>query len=97
MTKNFPGVRKRECTSQGKKDIYFSIRYTVNGKQYEEPIGFKSLGWTAEKAYHILGDLKQHIKAGTAFSLKEIANQQQSKNKEIVERNKKDSILIRPS
>jgi len=92
MTKNFPGVRKRECVSQGKKDIYFSIRYTVNGKQYEEPIGFKSLGWTAEKAYHILGDLKQRIKAGTAFSLKEIAQQQQKKNNELLERNKRNCI-----
>lgn len=92
MVKNFPGVRKRECTTHGKKDSYFSIRYTVKGKQKEEAVGLKSLGWTGEKAYHILGQLKQHIKLGTAYSLKEMEELEQEKRQAVLEKKKQDSI-----
>ena len=69
MVKSFPGVRVKNCTHGGKKDIYFTIRYTRNGKQYEEGIGYKSEGFTAENAFDILRELKQDIKNGRALSL----------------------------
>ncbi len=71
MVKSFPGVRVKNCTHGGKKDIYFAIRYTRNGKQYEEGIGYKSDGFTAENAFDILRELKQDIKNGRALSLRD--------------------------
>lgn len=77
MVKSFPGVRTKECIRNNKKDIYFSIRYTRNGKQYEESIGYKSEGFTAAQAYEILSELKRDIKTGKALSLKEKAEQRE--------------------
>lgn len=75
MVKSFPGVRTKECIRNNKKDIYFSIRYTRNGKQYEESIGYKSEGFTAAQAYEILSELKRDIKTGKALSLREKTEQ----------------------
>lgn len=77
MVKSFPGVRTKECIRNNKKDVYFSIRYTRNGKQYEESIGYKSEGFTAAQAYEILSELKRDIKTGKALSLKEKAEQRE--------------------
>lgn len=77
MVKSFPGVRTKECIRNGRKDIYFSIRYTRSGKQYEESIGYKSEGFTAVQAYEILSELKRDIKTGKALSLKEKAEQRE--------------------
>lgn len=77
MAKSFPGVRTKECIRNNKKDVYFSIRYTRNGKQYEESIGYKSEGFTAAQAYEILSELKRDIKTGKALSLKEKAEQRE--------------------
>ena len=95
MFHKFPGVRQKERSSPdtNKKDIYFYIRYTVNGKQREESIGKKSEGWTAQKAYEILCKLKQQIKNGTAFSLKEINKQEQTKREQLLEAKQKEKTL----
>lgn len=77
MVKSFPGVRTKECIRNNKKDIYFSIRYTRNGKQYEESIGYKSDGFTAAQAYEILSELKRDIKTGKALSLREKTEQRE--------------------
>lgn len=77
MVKSFPGVRTANRIRNGRKDIYFSIRYTRNGKQYEEGIGYKSDGFTAEKAYEILKELKNDIKDFKAISLRDKANQRE--------------------
>ena len=77
MVKSFPGVRTKECIRNNRKDIYFSIRYTRNGKQYEESIGYKSDGFTAAQAYEILSELKRDIKTGKALSLREKTEQRE--------------------
>ena len=77
MVKSFPGVRTKECIRNNKKDIYFSICYTRNGKQYEESIGYKSEGFTAAQAYEILSELKRDIKTGKALSLREKTEQRE--------------------
>lgn len=77
MVKSFPGVRTKECIRNNKKDIYFSIRYTRNGKQYAESIGYKSEGFTAAQAYEILSELKRDIKTGKALSLREKTEQRE--------------------
>lgn len=52
-------------------DVYFSIRYRRNGKQFEEGIGWKSDGYTTKKVFDELQILRQDIKAGRALSLKD--------------------------
>ncbi len=45
---------------KGKRDQYFSIRHTVDGKQIEEGYGWASKGRTAEKAYKIYLELDEN-------------------------------------
>lgn len=83
MKSKFPGVRAKEVLNhiKNKKDIYFSIRYTINGKRYEEAVGWKSEGYTQEDVYQILCNLKKDINAGKAFSYKEQKEQRQQAKK----------------
>ena len=82
MANKFQGVRTQERKNRkGKKDIYFSIRYTRNGKQYEEGIGYKSEGYSAKEAYEILCDLLKDITAGRAISLKDKKEQREKEIK----------------
>ncbi len=80
MRKNkFPGVREKIVFGHilNKKDISYSIRYTVNGVRREETIGWKSEGYTAEDVYNIRSALIKDIEAGKAFSYKEQTEQRQ--------------------
>lgn len=80
MRKNkFPGVREKIVYGHilNKKDISYSIRYTVNGVRREETIGWKSEGYTAEEVYNIRSALIKDIEAGRAFSYKEQTEQRQ--------------------
>ncbi len=80
MRKNkFPGVREKIVYGHilNKKDISYSIRYTVNGVRREETIGWKSEGYTAEEVYNIRSALIKAIEAGKAFSYKEQTEQRQ--------------------
>lgn len=82
MRKNkFPGVREKIVYGHilNKKDISYSIRYTVNGVRREETIGWKSEGYTAEEVYNIRSALIKDIEAGKAFSYKEQTEQRQQK------------------
>jgi len=73
MVKSLSGVRAKERLNKktGKMDIYFSIRYRRNGKQFEEGVGWKSDGYTTKKVFDELQILRQDIKAGRALSLKD--------------------------
>lgn len=72
MTK-FPYIRTRKSLNhiKGKIDIYYTIRYTINGKRKEEGVGWKSEGMTAEKAYKIRAGLLRDIENGYCISLKD--------------------------
>lgn len=76
VTTKFEGVRYRLHPTRklrnGQPDKYFTIRYRVNGKRFEEPVGWASKGWTEGKVNEQLGELQKCIAAGTAFSLKEM-------------------------
>ncbi len=45
-------------------DKYFSIRYQFNGKRREEGLGWTSQGWTAQKAFLKLAELKNAAVTG---------------------------------
>lgn len=58
----FPGVRYREHPERKhgiRKDQYFAVRYQKDGERREEGLGWLSEGWTAQKAYDKLADLKR--------------------------------------
>lgn len=77
-TKN-PGVYFREHPTRKngiRKDRYFIIRYTVNGKRHDEGFGWESCGFTEARAVAALLEIKENIKKGSGFfSLKEKAEQ----------------------
>lgn len=57
-----------------RKDRYFYLRYTINGKQREEGFGWESEGFTENEAVIALNEIKSNIKKGSGFfSLKEKA------------------------
>jgi integrase len=58
----YPGVRFRQWKPRkatGKNDKYFSLRYTVDGKQLEHGLGWQSEKWNAKKASDELASLKK--------------------------------------
>ena len=64
---NFPGVRYREHPTRKHGvnfDRYFFIRYKLNGKDKEEALGWGSEGMTAQKAAHILAQIKENQRIG---------------------------------
>lgn len=77
MPTGYPGVRCYEHPSRKFKrrpDRYFSIRYRVQGKRFEEGVGWASQDWTAEDASRILGEIRHNIKRGTGpQSLRDMA------------------------
>jgi integrase len=63
----YTGVRYREHPTRKHgvtKDKYFTVRYQRDGKRKNEGVGWASNGMSAEKAFHILGELKQNAKLG---------------------------------
>lgn len=50
-----------------RKDKYFILRYTVNGKRREEGFGWESEGFTETKAYMSLCEIRENIKNGSGF------------------------------
>lgn len=61
------GVRYYEHSERKhgvRKDRYFSIRYSVDGRQREEGLGWASEGWTLEKARKRRDWLRENIKTG---------------------------------
>jgi integrase len=82
----YRGVRYREhpLRKHGKKtDRYFVLRYKIEGKRYEESLGWASEGWTLEKAVIELTKLKQsHKTAEGPQTLKEKRAYENARRKE---------------
>ncbi len=71
-----PGIRCRKHPTRKhgavKPDMYFVLRFRVDGKAYQEALGWASEGMTLEKAKIELGKLKEAHRLGTgARSLRE--------------------------
>jgi len=71
----YKGIYYREHSTRKngiRKDRYFYLRYSINGKQREDGFGWESEGFTEIKAFQALCELKENIKKGSGFfSLKE--------------------------
>lgn len=75
LTTTFPGVRyyKHELRKHGVKyDQYYAVRFQIDGKSFEQGLGWASEGMSAEKAYNVRCELKDAAKTGKgASTLKE--------------------------
>jgi integrase len=62
-----PGIRYRQHKSRkhgARLDRYFTLRFSVNGKQVEEALGWASEGWTVARAQEELSRLRRAKRTG---------------------------------
>ena len=62
-----PGVRCRKHLTRkhgARLDRYFTLRFSVGGKQVEEALGWASEGWTVAKAQEKLAELRKARRTG---------------------------------
>jgi len=62
-----PGVRYRKHASRKhgvRLDRYYTLRFSIAGKQVEEALGWASEGWTVEKAQEKLAELRKAKRTG---------------------------------
>ena len=92
----YPGVRYREHPTRKhgvQKDRYFAVRYTLNGKRYEEALGWASDGWTPQKAAEELARLKRAQRTGEgAHTLAERREQEKARREAEEERRKQEEL-----
>ncbi len=62
-----PGIRARKHPKRkhgARLDRYFTLRFSVKGRQVEEALGWASEGWTVERAQEKLGELRMAKRTG---------------------------------
>jgi integrase len=62
-----PGIRCRDHATRRvgvRLDRYFTLRFSVNGRQVEEALGWASEGWTLNRAQEELGKLRAAQRTG---------------------------------
>lgn len=82
----FPGIRARLHPTRKhnrKPDEYYVLRFTRDGKQVTEPVGWASEGWTPQSAADVLAEIKRNIVLGEgARSLAEKRQLAEEKSRE---------------
>src|SRR2546423_15059638 len=61
------GIRTREHNSRRhgvRLDRYFTLRFSADGRQIEEALGWASAGWTLARAQEELGKLREAKRTG---------------------------------
>src|SRR5215831_4589294 len=57
--------RKHPIRKHGARlDRYFTLRFSVGGRQVEEALGWASEGWTVERAQETLSELRKAKRTG---------------------------------
>src|SRR5947209_210597 len=62
-----PGIRVRDHATRkhgARKDRYFTLRFSVDGRQVEEALGWASGGWSLSRAQEELGKLREAKRTG---------------------------------
>src|ERR1700720_725758 len=62
-----PGIRVRDHETRkhgARRDRYFTLRFSVDGRQVEEALGWASEGWTVAKAQEELSRLRKAKRTG---------------------------------
>lgn len=78
-------------------DKYYAIRFKVDGKRYEQGLGWLSEGWTLKKSTDKLNELRQCAKEGKPFLLQEIRTAEAERKKQEEEaraREEEDNVLV---
>ena len=93
------GIRyyEHESRMHGKRrDRYYTIRHTVNGKQVQEALGWLSEGWTLTKVRLRLAEIQEAKRTGQgATSLKETRSiAKKEKEQKVAEEAKAQAALI---
>lgn len=89
----YKGVRYREHPTRKHgivPDKYFTIRYKINGKSYEEKLGWASEGITAEKAFKIRCEIMEQHTLG-----KELETLKDKRKKADIELHKKQEEMAK--
>jgi integrase len=73
-----PGIRARRHPTRkhgARLDRYFTLRFSANGRQVEEALGWASEGWTVGRAQEMLAELRRAKRTGEGpKTLRERAN-----------------------
>ncbi len=84
-----PGIRARKHPKRrhgARLDRYFTLRFSVNGRQLEEALGWASEGWTVERAQEKLGELRLAKRTGKGpMTLREQAETQRNSERQQAE------------
>src|ERR1700704_5705464 len=62
-----PGIRARDHATRKhgvRRDRYFTLRFSVDGHQVEEALGWASEGWTLSRVQEELGKLREAKRTG---------------------------------
>src|ERR1051325_2855848 len=63
-----PGIRVRDHDTRrhgsARRDPYFTLRFSVEGRQVEEALGWASDGWTLARAQEELGKIREAQRTG---------------------------------
>ena len=90
----FIGVRYREHATRKhgiRPDRYFALNYKTGGLVKNEGVGWESEGWTAEKAFNLLAEIRANLKAGSGprtLAERREAMQEQEENRKAARRAK---------
>jgi integrase len=83
------GIRARKHPTRrhgARLDRYFTLRFSVNGHQVEEALGWASEGWTIERAQETLGELRKARRTGEgAITLRERAEARRAADRRAAE------------
>jgi integrase len=91
-----PGIRCRDHPKRKhgvRPDRYVTLRFSVNGRQVEEALGWTSEGWTLQRAQEELGKLRMAKRTGDGpATLREMA---ESRRRAARQREEDDAALAR--
>lgn len=88
-----PGIRCRDHDTRKhgvRLDRYFTLRFSVDGRQVEESLGWSSDGWTLKRAQEELGKLREAKRTGDGHAtLREKRTAKQKAERQRVEEDKR--------
>jgi integrase len=97
----YPGIRYREHPTRKhgvQMDRYYTVRYSLNGKQQTEALGWASAGWTEQKANRELARIKEAQRVGgeiqTLAEAREVENQRREAEKQKQAQALKDAVTF---
>src|ERR1700687_4827503 len=81
-----PGIRVRDHETRkhgARRDRYFTLRFSADGRQIEEALGWASEGWSLARAQEELGKLREAKRTGVGpATLRERAHATRSAERE---------------